>query len=64
MPFDVYINLKGVVLNLSLTPLAEKASNLTEILRGENKKTASKEEVDNLVNDIEILYLGIISNIE
>ena len=55
--------LKGVALNLSLTPLAEACSKLTEMLRGDNKYSANEKEYTEAFLDIKIQYKLIIDNI-
>lgn len=55
--------LKGVALNLSLTPLAEAASELTEMLRGENKLSAKDEEINSAFSKIKEQFILTTSNI-
>lgn len=56
--------LKGVALNLALAPLAEASSILTEMLRGDNKLTAQKENVLKAFNEVQKQYQIVIDNID
>lgn len=56
--------LKGVALNLALTALASACSHLTEMLRGDNKLSANKNDIENSFSHIKVQYLLVISNID
>lgn len=56
--------LKGVALNLSLSKLGNAASDLTELLRGDNKNSADLATVKSLFEKIEVYYNEVISKID